>query len=138
MLQEHGYNGFQVRGQRLFVRPIESGDAEVIRAFLDANLDGRGSPGEAPAWGLLAKLVGDLVGVMSMEIADDGLYVENVVVARELRRKRIGRFLLDEAARLAEKIDRDRLVVEDPREAGEFLRRVGFTEEDGVLVRRVR
>lgn len=138
MLQEHGYNGFQVRGQRLFVRPIESGDAEAIRAFLDANLVGKGSSGETPACGLLAKLVGDLVGVMSMEIADDGLYVENVVVARELRRKRIGRFLLDEAARLAEKIDRDRLVVEDPREAGEFLRRVGFTAEDGVFVRRVR
>ncbi len=134
MLQEHGYNGFQVRGQRLFVRPIESGDAEAIGAFLDAN----GSPGEVPACGLLAKLVGDLVGVLAMEIADDGLYVESVIVARELRRKRIGRFLVDEASRLAEKIDRDRLVVVEPRDAGEFLRRVGFTEEDGVLVRRVR
>ena len=134
MLQEHEYNGFQMRGQRLFVRPIESGDADAIRSFLDAN----GSPGDAPACGLLAKLVGDLVGVMAMEIADDGLHVENVVVARELRRKRIGRFLLDEAARLAEKIDRDRLVVVHENGAGEFLRRVGFTMEDGLFVRRVR
>lgn len=123
-----------MRGQRLFVRPIESGDAEVIRAFLDAN----GSPGEAPACGLLAKLVGDLAGVMAFEIADDGLRVENVVVARELRRKRIGRFLVDEAVRLAEKMDRDRLVVVHENGAGEFLRRVGFTMEDGVFVRRVR
>lgn len=134
MLQKHEYNGFQMRGQRLFVRPIESGDAEAIRLFLDAN----GSPGEIPARGLLAKLVGDLVGVLAMEIADDGLYVENIVVARELRRKRIGRFLLDEAARLAEKVDRARLVVVHENGAGEFLRRVGFTLEDGVLVRRVR
>jgi len=134
MLQKHGYNGFQVRGQRLFVRPIESGDAEAIRAFFNAN----GSPGDAPACGLLAKLVGDLVGVMAIEIADDGLHVENVIVARELRRKRIGRFLLDEAVRLAEKMDRDRLVVMDDRGAGEFLRRAGFTLEDGVFVRRVR
>ena len=123
-----------MRGQRLFVRPIESGDAGAIRAFLDAN----SSPGDAPAWGLLAKLVGDLVGVLAMEIADDGLHVENVVVARELRRKRIGRFLIDEAARLAEKMDRDQLVVVNEHGAGEFLRRVGFTMEDGVFVRRVR
>lgn len=123
-----------VRGQRLFVRPIESGDAEAIRAFLDAN----GSPGNTPACGLLAKLVGDLVGVMAMEVADEGLRVENVVVARELRRKRIGRFLFDEAARLAAKMDRDRLVVTGAGDAGEFLRRVGFTLEDGVFVRRVR
>ena len=134
MLQKHEYNGFQMRGQRLFVRPIESGDSVAIRAFFDAN----GSPGAPPACGLLAKLVGDLVGVMAMEIADDGLHVENVVVARELRRKRIGRFLVEEAARLAEKMDRDRLIVEHENGAGEFLRRVGFMMEDGVFVRRVR
>ena len=134
MLQEHEYNGFQMRGQRLFVRPIESGDAESIRAFLDAN----GSPGAPPACGLLAKLVGDLVGVMAMEIADDGLHVENIVVARELRRKRIGRFLVDEASRLSEKMDRDRLVVVNARGAEQFLGRVGFLVEDGVFVRRVR
>lgn len=134
MLQEHEYNELAMRGQRLFVRPIESGDAETIRAFLDANA----SPADAPACGLLAKLVGDLVGVMALEIADNGLRVENVVVARELRRKRIGRFLVDEAARLAEKMDRDRLLVVNDHGAAEFLRRVGFTVEDGVFVRRVR
>jgi len=134
MLQKHEYNGFLMRGQRLFVRPIESGDTDAIRAFLDAN----GAPGDAPACGLLAKLVGDLAAVMAIEIADDGLYVENVVVALELRRKRIGRYLFDEAAMLADKIDRDRLVVLDDHGAGEFLRRVGFKVENGVFVRRVR
>jgi GNAT superfamily N-acetyltransferase len=127
-----------MRGQRLFVRPIESGDAEGIAAFLSANRPEGSSAGEPPACGLLAKLVGDLAGVMAFEIAGDGLYVENVVVARELRRKRIGRFLVEEAARLAEKIDRDRLVVVDDHGAGEFLRRVGFTSENGMYVRRVR
>jgi GNAT superfamily N-acetyltransferase len=123
-----------VRGQRLFVRPIESGDREAIRAFLAAN----GSQGDAPACGLLGKLVGDLVGVMAMKIAGNGVHVEHVVVARELRRKRIGRFLFDEAARFAEKNGQDRLVVTDARGTEEFLRRVGFVVEDGVFVRRVR
>ena len=123
-----------MRGQRLFVRPIETGDSDAIRAFLTAN----GSLSQAPACGLLAKLVGDLVGVMAMEIADDGLRVDDIVVARELRRKRIGRFLLDEAERLARKIDRDRLIVSDARDAEEFLRRAGFEMENGMFVRRVR
>src|SRR5213075_385601 len=48
-----------VRGQRLFVRPIESGDADGIRRFLEANE----APGDPPACGLLGKLVGDLVAV---------------------------------------------------------------------------
>jgi len=123
-----------VRGQRLFVRPIETGDSDAIRAFLTAN----GSISKVPACGLLAKLVGDLVGVMAMEIADDGLHVDDIVVARELRRKRIGRFLLDEAERLAQKIDRDRLIVSDARDAEAFLRRAGFEMENGMFVRRVR
>lgn len=123
-----------MRGQRLFVRPIESSDAEVIRRFFDENAESS----TLPACGLLGKLVGDLAGVLSMEIAEDGLRIENLVVARELRRKRIGRFLVDEAARLAQKIDRDRLLVADARGAEEFLRRVGFEMEDGVFVRRVR
>jgi len=123
-----------VRGQRLFVRPIENGDTEAIRRFLEANE----APGDPPACGLLAKLVGDLVAVMAMEVADDALRVENIVVARDLRRKRIGRFLLDEAGRLAQKIDRDRMVIGDARGAEEFLQRVGFVMEDGVFVRRVR
>ena len=123
-----------MRGQRLFVRPIETGDSDAIRAFLTAN----GSISKVPACGLLAKLVGDLVGVMAMEIADDGLHVDDIVVARELRRKRIGRFLLDEAERLAQKIDRDRLIVSDARDAEAFLRRAGFEMENGMFVRRVR
>jgi GNAT superfamily N-acetyltransferase len=122
-----------VRGQKLFIRPIESGDSEAILSFLEAN----GHTGPAPACGLLAKLVGDLVGVMAMEIAGDGLRIENVVVARELRRKRIGRYLFDEAAQLAQKIDRDRLLVADARGAEEFLQRVGFEMIDGLFVRRV-
>ena len=74
---------------------------------------------EPPACGLLGKLVGDLVAVVAMEIADEGVRIDDVVVAGHLRRKRIGRFMLDEAARIARKVEREMLIVEAPGEARE-------------------
>jgi predicted N-acetyltransferase YhbS len=123
-----------LRGQRLFVRPIEAGDAEAIRSFFTSQ-----QAGEAviPACGLLGKVVGDIVAVMAIEIADDVLVVHDLYVARELRRKRIGRFLAGEAAQLAAKLERTAVVVSDARGSEEFLRRVGFVSEDGLFVRRV-
>jgi len=114
-----------VRGQKLFIRPIESGDAESVRLFFAANANGSA----APAMGLIGKLVGDLVAVLAMEITTDAVQIADLIVARELRRKRIGRFMVEELARLAKKIDRDRLVVDPPADAREFFRRIGFDGE---------
>ena len=117
-----------MRGQRLFVRPIERGDDDAVRAFL-------GGP-EPPRTGLVGKLVGNLVAVLSMEVTPDAIRVDDLVVARELRRKQIGRVMLNELADLAAKMERGSLIVERT-DAKEFLRRVGFVEEDGRMVRRV-
>ena len=114
-----------MRGQKLFIRPIESGDAESVRLFFAANANGSA----APAMGLIGKLVGDLVAVLAMEITTDAVQIADLIVARELRRKRIGRFMVEELARLAKKIDRDRLVVDPPADAREFFRRIGFDGE---------
>jgi len=114
-----------VRGQKLFIRPIESGDAESVRLFFAANANGSA----VPAMGLIGKLVGDLVAVLAMEITTDAVQIADLIVARELRRKRIGRFMVEELARLAKKIDRDRLVVDPPADAREFFRRIGFDGE---------
>jgi GNAT superfamily N-acetyltransferase len=122
-----------MRGQRLFVRPIEAADGEEIRAFL-----GGAAP---PAAGLVGKLVGNLVAVLAMEVTPDAIRVDDLVVARELRRKRIGRVMLSELADLAAKMERDSLIVDldgERTDAKEFLSRVGFVEEDGRMVRRVR
>jgi len=124
-----------VRGQRLFVRPIDSGDAEDVRRFFAANEKDR----DAPTLGLIGKLVGNLVAVLEMELTSDAIRIDDVFVARDLRRKRIGRFMVDEAAKLAKKMDRDRLVVAAPADARGFFQRIGF--EDGefqTMVRRVR
>jgi GNAT superfamily N-acetyltransferase len=126
-------NSSCLRGQRLFIRPIDSSDADAIRAFLTAN----GAAGDAPACGLVAKLVGDIVAVMAFDIDDATLQVSDLVVAQELRRKRIGRYVVDEAARLAAKLERAALIVADGRGADAFLLRVGFVSEDGLFVRRV-
>ena len=115
-----------MRGQRLFVRPIDPADHDAIHHFL----------GYVPPCGLLGKLVGDLVAVLAMEITDEGLRIDDLVVARDLRRKRIGRFMLDEAGAVAAKLDRGLLIVERP-DAGEFLLHVGFFPEGERFVRRV-
>ena len=118
-----------MKGQKLFVRPIEAADADAVRAFAAQH---GGSP-ETRA-GLLGKLVGELVCVLAMDVEADAVRVINVVVAEELRRKRIGRVMLNELAALAAKLERNWLVA-DVKHA-EFLRRVGFTEDQGVMKRR--
>jgi GNAT superfamily N-acetyltransferase len=125
-----------LRGQRLFVRPIESGDSEAIAAFYAAN----GSERQSAAFGLLGKLVGELAAVMAIEILPDALRIDDLLVRNDLRRKRIGRFLVEEAVGLAAKLDRAVLVVRAPAPspaAETFLRAVGFSPEEGVFVRRV-
>jgi len=119
-----------VKGQKLFVRPFDAADSDAIRAFAAQN---GGSP--EPRSGLLGKLVGELVSVLSMDVEPDAIRVLDLVVAEELRRKRVGRVMLNELAALAAKLERTWLVA-DVKNA-EFLRRVGFIEDDGVMKRRV-
>ena len=130
-----------MRGLRLFVRPIESADQQLVSAFLEkeGGLPARRDHGGLEAaCGLLGKLLGEIVAVVSMEITSDAVRVEEIVVARELRRKRIGKAMMREVEQLALKMDRGRVVVDDARDADEFLRRVGFQSEGERWVRVVR
>ena len=120
-----------MRGQRLFIRPIEPADHDAVSAFFARQERG----GNTPACGLLGKLLGDIVAIVEIEITPDALRVENVVVARELRRKWIGRAMMREVEQLAAKMDRRRVVVDDAGEAREFFRRVGFVNEGERWVR---
>ena len=121
-----------MRGLRLFVRPIEATDNASVGAFLERHA---GAANNAPACGLLGKLLGDIVAVVALEITDDALRVVDVTVSRELRRKWIGRVMMREVEQLAVKMDRRRIVVEDARDAQEFFRRVGFQSEGERWVR---
>jgi GNAT superfamily N-acetyltransferase len=123
-----------MRGQRLFIRPIESADHDAVSRFLHAQT-GRA---RVPACGLLGKLVGELVSVVAMQITADAIQIDDIVVARDLRRKRIGRVMLDEVEQIAAKMDRPLLITVDAVEAHEFFRRVGFEREGARWIRQVR
>ena len=119
-----------MKGQNLFVRPIEDRDAAALRAFAARH---GGAP--APRAGLLGKLVGELVAVLAMELETDAIRVAGLVVAEELRHKRVGRVMLNEIAILAATMKREWLVADIIDRA--FLERVGFSEDGGVMKRRV-
>ena len=119
-----------MRGQKLFVRPIEAADHDAIRLFLASHAP---SHAPVPTCGLVGKLLGDIVAVLSMEITGDAVRVDGLVVAKELRRKRIGRGMLAELDALAAKMEREWLIALSDHE---FLRRVGFSGND-VLRRAV-
>lgn len=123
-----------MRGLRLFVRPIEAADHAAVEAFLERQSTGPETLA-APACGLLGKLLGDIVAVVALDINGDVMRVIDVTVARELRRKWIGRVMMREVEQLASKMDRQRIVVEDARDADEFFRRVGFQSEGERWVR---
>jgi GNAT superfamily N-acetyltransferase len=123
-----------MRGLRLFVRPIEDADHGAVGEFLSAHA---GRPAGIPAHGLLGKLLGDIVAVVAIDVTPDAIRIDDILVARDLRKKRIGRVMLNELATLAAKLDRKRLTVEDARDAQEFFRHVGFRSEGERWVRDV-
>lgn len=119
-----------MRGLRLFVRPSEPSDAAVVRAFLErhapAALEGGVPRGD---FGLVGKLLGDIVAWVALADAGPALRIDAIVVATELRRKWIGRRMIEESVILAARLDKSRLEVTDPRDARRFFERTGFREE---------
>lgn len=122
-----------MKGQRLFIRPIDGPDHDAVAAFLQTQT-GRA---DVPSCGLIGKLVGDLVAVVALEIMPDAVRLDDIVVATPLRRKWIGRAMLREVEQMARKMDKRRVQVDDARGAQEFFRRVGFVSEGDRWIREV-
>jgi GNAT superfamily N-acetyltransferase len=122
-----------MKGQRLYVRPIDAGDAAAVSDFLARHGI---SASTTPSCGLVGKLVGDLVAVLTMEVTETAIRIDELIVAEELRGKRVGRVMMNELQALAAKLDRKRIEA-DRGAADGFLRRVGFEEEGAQWVRRV-
>lgn len=121
------------KGQRLFVRPIAETDRAAIAAFLR-----REAPECAPpAGGLIGKLVGELVAVAGANTRGDEVILEMIVVAETLRRKRIGRVLIEALATSEASQGRRWLVARKDESTLAFLRRVGFSDRGDSIARRI-
>lgn len=116
------------------MRPIEPADLDAIGEFFARH----GRPDAVPAQGLLGKVVGELVTVVTFALQGEELRIEELVVADDLRRKRIGRYMLGQTEELGATLQARRLVIEsaDSDSAG-FLRRVGFDQEGVRWVRSI-
>lgn len=114
-----------MKGQKLFVRPLEPADQPLVAQFLAVHAPAV----QPPVCGVLGKLVGNLVAVAAMSITSDAITIDELVVAPELRRKRVGRVMIDEIDQLAAKLQKTQLVVNDAREARGFFERLGFTAD---------
>ena len=80
-----------------------------------------GDASAVPECGLVGKLVGELVAVMSIRVTGDAIRIEDLLVAPELRRKRIGRVMLEELSGLAAKMERDWLIADATESTRDFL-----------------
>lgn len=122
-----------MKGQHLFIRPIDDSDAALLATFLSSH-----SPDSPiPACGLLAKLLGDLVAVIAFDLdGDDSVRITDLVVVPALRRRRIGRAVIEETVQLARKLDR-KAVLAPRSDASDFFLRTGFIESGSMLIRRV-
>jgi GNAT superfamily N-acetyltransferase len=117
-----------LRGQHLYIRPIEPGDASAIQRL---------APEEtlpSPTTGLLGKLLGETVSFARFELAGPGtLRIERLFVAPELRRKRIGRAMMAELEQLARSMDCHVLQVSHRCEERGFFLRLGFAGDQDML-----
>lgn len=117
-----------VRGQFLFVRPIDSADFPDLRRLTAA---AKLEPGST---GLLGKLLGETVSFALVALVQPGtLRIDELFVAPELRRKRIGRVMMTEVERLARSMECHTLLVSQHCAAREFFVRLGFAEDQAVL-----
>lgn len=122
-----------VKGQTLFIRPIETGDRSAVGDFLHEH----GGGSAETLHGIVGKLVGDLASVLLYETRGKALAIGTFVVRKDLRRKRIGTLMLAELERIAISSEVSCLEVGSPGEACSFFEKAGFTREGDLMVKRV-
>lgn len=120
-----------MKGQKLFVRFVSPADYEEIAQFYSEQT----SPVPALSPSLVGKLVGRVVAHLAYHTDGAIAEIDHIFVARDLRRKRVGRFMISELERLAgPEVNLLRARQVDP--ATDFLMAIGFRPAgDGVLER---
>lgn len=122
-----------MKGQKLFVRPISVEDRPRLDEFYRKEAFAP-EDHELGRDGLIGFLVGEVAAHMSFEVIGHEMEIGHIWVARELRRKRVARVMLDEARGLARKLGLNRLAVRKSPLTDEPLRRLGFVPSGDRLV----
>jgi GNAT superfamily N-acetyltransferase len=124
-----------MKGQKLYIRTATVDDAGAIARFFERE-------GVLPPPGggerLIGKLVGEIVALVVLELSEHStLVIHHIFVAAELRRKRVGRAMIEEAAAFARTSGRTRLAIRMDAEPAAFFARLGFEPTCGRLERNV-
>ena len=120
-----------MKGQRLFVRETAAGDVESLRDFYRL---ASAQPPDLLTDGVIARVVGDLVAHLSWKVERNQATITYVYVAEALRRKRVGRALIENVVAIARGRGVARLVVDGSCPLREFFLRTGFAERGRELV----
>src|SRR5512140_2667735 len=115
----------RMKGQRLFVRASEPGDAAAIAALHDGNAC-------AHPDGFVGKIVGEIVAHATVRIHEGRAEIECLVVSVPMRRKRVARLLLRDIAALVAPAT---LAVPLDCALRNYFVVAGFEEADGMLQR---
>ncbi|HUO84094.1 MAG TPA: GNAT family N-acetyltransferase [Thermoanaerobaculia bacterium] len=126
-----------MRGLRLHVRPLRPDDLAALARFYEREEISPPAALVFPA--LIGKLLGEIVCHLAFdEAATPGLLeIRHIYVARELRRKRIGRVLVAETAAAARERGLRMIAVSSDCHEALFFSGVGFAFENGRLIKAV-
>lgn len=115
-----------MKGQKLFIRPARPDDHAAIRtAFGDVSL--------APRV-YIAKLVGELAALASLEVSAETATLERLQVRSDLRRLRVGTKLLSDVVARLRKENVRRLTVRMEVLPHDFLTHAGFVAHNEEYV----
>jgi GNAT superfamily N-acetyltransferase len=120
-----------VKGQKLFVRTASTGDQEEIARFYSEQFLAVPSGSSS----LVGKLVGRIVAHLTYTTHGDIVMIEHILVARDLRRRRVGRFMISELERLAGS-GVTLLRARQESSVTDFLRTIGFRPSAGGILER--
>lgn len=118
-----------MKGQRLFIRDGREDDRDDISSLLE----GPFPVSDGLQW-IVAKLVGDLVAAAGFVVATEPELVA-LSVREDLRRKRVGRYLLTEVEKRVAAAGARRLVIRKGLLPESFLARAGYDFHDGSFVK---
>lgn len=124
-----------MKGQKLYIRPATDADAGAIARFFQR--EGTECP---PSSGeqLIGKLIGEIVAHLAFDLSEpSSLMIHHIYVAAGLRRKRVGRAMIEEAAAVARTSGRTRLAVRKGSGPAAFFEKLGFEPGDLGLEKRL-